>query len=239
LRLVLILLCPLAQWCCVLLLVGCLLVGACHRCVLCVCPEGVLTRPPAQGGSAGAVDTALATPRYGYAAYLRHFVISTYCALCAKHSPLRDESVLGLSTLSYRTRLGSRPPVRFLCVGQPRILSRLLPWGSRPTSAAPQSPLHIVGPPSPLILLTVWTCFLVFPRHAAEGLATTRHPVLNLSQSPLPIQVIGPIPHPPTTGKPLQAHHSPPLCAHRRNRGSVDSDHNNLGNPLGSWVDWF
>jgi hypothetical protein len=40
-----------------------------------------VTRPPAQGGSAGAVDTALATrPGYGYAAYLRHFVISTYCA---------------------------------------------------------------------------------------------------------------------------------------------------------------
>jgi hypothetical protein len=62
-----------------------------------------LTRPPApQGGTAGAVDTALATPGYGYAAYLRHFVIYTYCAVCAKHSPLRDDSVLGLglSTLS-------------------------------------------------------------------------------------------------------------------------------------------
>jgi hypothetical protein len=41
LRLVLVLLCPLAQWCCVLLLVGRLLVGVCLRCVLCVCPEGV------------------------------------------------------------------------------------------------------------------------------------------------------------------------------------------------------
>jgi hypothetical protein len=51
------------------------------------------------------VDTALATPGYGHAAYLRHFVICTYCALCVKHSPLRDDSVLGLHTLSYRTRL--------------------------------------------------------------------------------------------------------------------------------------
>ena len=46
------------------------------------------------------MDTALATPGYGYAAYLRHFVIYTYCAVCVKHSPLRDDSVLGLSTLS-------------------------------------------------------------------------------------------------------------------------------------------
>jgi hypothetical protein len=30
----------------------------------------------------------------------------TYCAVCVKHSPLRDDSVLGLSTLSYRIRLG-------------------------------------------------------------------------------------------------------------------------------------
>jgi hypothetical protein len=35
---------------------------------------------PAQGVSAGAVDTALATLGYGYAAYLTYFVISTYCA---------------------------------------------------------------------------------------------------------------------------------------------------------------
>jgi hypothetical protein len=66
-------------------------------------PFGGLTRP-AQGGSAGAVDTALDTPGYGYAVYLRHFVIYTYCVLFVKHSPLRDESVLRLSTLSYRTR---------------------------------------------------------------------------------------------------------------------------------------
>jgi hypothetical protein len=39
---------------------------------------GKVTRPPAQGGSAGAVDTALAAPGCGYAAYLRHFVIYTY-----------------------------------------------------------------------------------------------------------------------------------------------------------------
>jgi hypothetical protein len=36
--------------------------------------SSLLTRPPAQGGSAGAGDTALATPGCGYAAYLRHFV---------------------------------------------------------------------------------------------------------------------------------------------------------------------
>jgi hypothetical protein len=41
--------------------------------------------------------------------------------VCVKHSPpygLRDDSALGLSTLSYRTRLGPVPSVRFLCVGQ-------------------------------------------------------------------------------------------------------------------------
>jgi hypothetical protein len=40
-----------------------------------------MTKPPAQGGSAGAVDTALAALGYGHAAYLRHSVIYTYCAL--------------------------------------------------------------------------------------------------------------------------------------------------------------
>ena len=76
------------------------------------------------------------------------------------------------------------------------------------------SPLHIVGPPSPLILLTVWTCFLNTRRR--DLLPQERHPVLNLSQASLPVQVIGPIPQPPnSTGKPLQAHHNPSLCAHR------------------------
>ena len=184
------------------------------------------------------------------------------------------------------------PSVRFLCVGQTStsFSAFTLSTHFRGTtvasphrrSAVPTYPPHGLD---------------VFPRHAAEGLGTTRHPVLNLSRSSLPIQVIGPIPHPPTTGKPLQAHHEPSLCAHRnrcqrlghdlhqassrrystsvlqtsvmlsllcgartrpprasppraplhphhrarRNRGpqSVDSDHNNLGNLLGNWVDWF
>jgi hypothetical protein len=45
--------------------------------------SSLLTRPPAQGGSAGAGDTALATLGCGYAAYLRHFVISASTAPCA------------------------------------------------------------------------------------------------------------------------------------------------------------
>ena len=102
------------------------------------------------------------------------------------------------------------PSVRFLCVGQTStsFSAFTLSTHFRGTtvasphrrSAVPTYPPHGLD---------------VFPRHAAEGLATTRHPVLNLSQSYLPIQVIGPIPHPPTTGKPLQAHHNPSLCAHR------------------------
>jgi hypothetical protein len=43
---------------------------------------GFLTRPPAQGGSAGAVDTALATPGYGYACSLSK-------TLCGLHLQLR------------------------------------------------------------------------------------------------------------------------------------------------------
>jgi hypothetical protein len=70
-----------------------------------------------QGGSAGAVDTALATLGYGYAAYLRHFVIYTYCAVCVKHSPLRDDSALRLYTLSYMIRLFGPICRPVLCFG--------------------------------------------------------------------------------------------------------------------------
>jgi hypothetical protein len=54
--------------------------------------------PSTGGGSAGAVDTALAALGYGYAAYLRlrHFVISTYCALNNSTVP-SGISVLGLT----------------------------------------------------------------------------------------------------------------------------------------------
>jgi hypothetical protein len=132
--------------------------------------------------------------------------------VCVKHSPpygLRDDSALGLSTLSYRTRLGPVPSVRFLCVGQTStsFSAFTLSTNFRGTTVASPHRRSAVPtyPPHGLDVST---------RHAAEGLATTRHPVLNLSRSSLPIQVIGPIPHPPHPGKPLQAHHQPSHSAH-------------------------
>jgi hypothetical protein len=115
--------------CCLLPAAGCRCCGCgggggwCHWC----CGGGWcvgVTRPPAQGGSAGAVDTALATPGYGHAAYLRHFVLcATLWSLPTAPSGIR---ALGLThtgtgaplTTERRTRSGSVPSVRFLCVGQ-------------------------------------------------------------------------------------------------------------------------
>jgi hypothetical protein len=76
-----------------------------------------MTRPPAQAGSAGAVDTALATPGCGYAAYLRHFMIYTYCTF-GHQGPRANHKGTAPLTTERRTRSGSVPSVRFLCVGQ-------------------------------------------------------------------------------------------------------------------------